>query len=84
MGAFVTAMEAQLPVVPVAISGTRGVLRSGSWYPHRGRLKVTVGTAILPPAPTGDPRDNWRAALQLREATRQHILEHCDEPDLAG
>lgn len=84
MGAFVTAMEAGLPVVPVAISGTREVLRAGSWYPHRGRLQVTVGPAIVPPATTGDPRDNWRGALQLRDAARRHILAHCDEPDLAG
>jgi 1-acyl-sn-glycerol-3-phosphate acyltransferase len=84
MGAFVTALEARLPVVPVAISGTRGVLRAGSWYPHRGRLKITVGPAIMPPVPAKDPSDNWRAALQLRDAARRHILAHCDEPDLMG
>lgn len=84
MGAFVTAVEAQLPVVPVAISGTRQVLRAGSWYPHRGRLTVTVGRPIVPPAPAADPSDNWRAALRLRDTARQHILAHCGEPDLGG
>lgn len=84
MGAFVTAMEAQLPVVPVAIAGTRSILRSGSWYPHRGRLEVTIGEPIMPAAPAADPSDNWRAALALRDAARQHILAHCGEADLAA
>jgi 1-acyl-sn-glycerol-3-phosphate acyltransferase len=84
MGAFVTAMEAQLPVVPVAIAGTRGILRAGSWYPHPGAITVTVGEAIMPPLPSADPSDNWRAALRLRDQARAHILAHCGEPDLAA
>jgi len=84
MGAFVTAMEAQLPVVPVAIAGARDILRAGSWYPHRGRITVTVGEAIVPPAAAPDPSDNWRAALKLRDQARAHILAHCGEPDLAA
>jgi 1-acyl-sn-glycerol-3-phosphate acyltransferase len=82
MGGFVSAMEAQLPVVPIAIEGTRGILRSGSWYPHRGRIKVTIGKPLLPVPMSADPSDNWRAALQLRDAARRHILAHCGEPDL--
>ena len=84
MGAFVTAVEAQLPVVPVAIAGARDILHAGSWYPHRGRLHVTVGAAIEPPAVAADPSANWRAALKLRDGARAHILRHCGEPDLSG
>lgn len=36
MGAFVTAVEAEIPVVPIVIEGTRSVLRSGTWLPRRG------------------------------------------------
>ncbi len=84
MGAFVTAMEAGLPVVPVAVAGSRGMLRSGSWFPHRGRLRVTIGEPIAPPPATAEPGENWRAALRLRERTRAQILAHCGEPDLAA
>ena len=82
MGAFVTAMEAQLPVLPIAVTGTRGMLRSGSWYPHRGRLTVSIGEPVLPP-PAADPAENWRAALRLRDQARGFILQRGGEPDLA-
>ncbi len=78
MGAFVTAAEADVPVVPIAIRGTRSILRSGSWYPRRGSITVTVGAPI--PAP--DAADRWHAALTLRDAARAHILRQCGEPDL--
>jgi acyl carrier protein len=82
MGAFVTAIQAQLPVLPVAITGTRGMLRSGSWFPHPGRLSVAIGEPIVPP-PAADPAANWRAALRLRDEARGVILERSAEPDLA-
>lgn len=82
MGGFVSATEAQLPVVPIAIAGTRAILRSGSWYPHHGRIKITVGKPVQPSVLSQNPSENWRAALQLRDAARRHILAHCGEPDL--
>ena len=30
-----------------------------------------------------DAPDPWAAAIELRDATREFILEHCGEPDLA-
>ncbi len=82
MGAFVAAVEAGVPVVPIAIRGTRSILRSGSWFPRRGAITVTIGEAIEPVAapPAIDP---WTQALRLRDAAREHILRHCGEPDLA-
>lgn len=78
MGAFVAAARADLPVLPVALRGTRAVLRSGSWLPRRGDLEVE----FLPPVrPDGD---DWQAAIRLRDAARGEILAHCAEPDLAG
>lgn len=80
MGAFVAAVDAGVPVVPVAIRGTRSILRSGSWLPRRGAVTVTVDKPIDPGAMgVADP---WQAALKLREATRSRILRHCGEPDL--
>ncbi len=77
MGAFVAAAEAGVPVVPVTIRGTRSVLRAGSWLPRAGTVSVLVGEP-LEPAGT-----DWDAAVKLRDATREVILQHAAEPDLA-
>ena len=77
MGAFVVAAQTGGPLVPVAIRGTRSVLRDGSWFPRRGTLIVTVG------APLAAPGSDWNAAVALRDAARADILRHCGEPDLA-
>jgi len=75
MGAFVLAAQQDLPVVPVAIVGTRKVLPAGTWRPRRAELRVVVGAPL---APTGT---DWPAAVRLRDAARAHILGHCGEPD---
>lgn len=78
MGAFVAAAEAGLPVVPVAIRGTRSILRADSWFPRRGNITVVIGETIMPRAGA-----RWIAAGVLRDEARRHILRHCGEPDLA-
>ncbi len=75
-GAFVAAAEAGVPVLPVALSGTRAVLRDESWFAHRGALRVVVGPLLLPQG-----RD-WNAAMKLSREARSHILAHCGEADL--
>jgi 1-acyl-sn-glycerol-3-phosphate acyltransferase len=77
MGAFVAAAEADVPLVPVAIRGTRSILRSDQWFPRRGTISVTIGAPL---APEGT---DWSAAIKLRDAARAEILRHCGEPDLA-
>ncbi len=76
LGAFVVAGHTELPVVPVAIRGTRSVMRSDHWFPRRGAVEVTVSPPITPDG------DDFAAALRLRDATRARILEFCGEPDL--
>lgn len=84
MGAFVTAVESGIPVVPIAIRGTRYILRGGSWFPRRGRVSASIGEPIYP-GTTSDSHDaRWRSAVTLRDQARQHILRHCREPDLGG
>jgi 1-acyl-sn-glycerol-3-phosphate acyltransferase len=75
-GAFQTAAQARVPVVPVALRGVRSVLRDGTWYLRRAPVRVTVGAAI---APEGS---DWNAAVRLRDRVRGEILKHCGEPDL--
>jgi 1-acyl-sn-glycerol-3-phosphate acyltransferase len=81
LGAFVAAVQARVAVVPVAIRGTRSILRAGQWLPRRGLIVVTIGTPIQPPA---DAPDDFAAAVKLGDAARAEILHHCGEPDAAS
>jgi 1-acyl-sn-glycerol-3-phosphate acyltransferase len=77
MGAFLTAAQLHVPVVPVTIRGTRSVLRQGHWLPRRGEIMVSVG------APITSEETDWRAALKLRDAARNEIVRVSGEPDIA-
>jgi acyl carrier protein len=77
-GAFQTAAQAQVPVVPIALRGVRSVLRDETWYLRRAPISVTIGEAV---APEGT---DWNAAVKLRDRVRAEILRHCGEPDLAA
>ncbi|MBV1786633.1 AMP-binding protein [Marinobacterium sp. D7] len=78
MGAFVSAVDAGIPVIPVAISGTRSILRGQRWYGYRGEICVVIGIPLYP----DKEGERWTRALTLRDAARAHILRHCHEPDL--
>ncbi len=82
MGAFEAAIAAQVPVVPIAVRGTRSILRDESWFPRRGAITVTVEPAIEPAAVAAEAGgDAWTAALRIRDLARERILRHCGEPD---
>jgi 1-acyl-sn-glycerol-3-phosphate acyltransferase len=83
MGAFAVAAESKFRVIPVAMQGTRSILRSGSWFPRPGKVIVTVGPAVHPPSGDGDTSDVWSSAIRMRDEARVFILRHCGEPDLA-
>lgn len=76
MGAFVTAARSNVPVVPVAIRGARDIVRGNNWFPHRGRIHVTICPPIMPHG------EGWDIALNLRNAARREISRHIGEPDL--
>jgi len=78
MGAFTTATEAGIPVVPIAIRGTRTILRADSWFPRHGALSITVGK------PVEAIEGGWSGALQMRDQSRREILRHLGEPDLGS
>jgi len=77
LGAFLAAAQAGVPVVPIAIRGTRSILRGDQWLPRRGQITVDIGAPITP-----DGVD-FAAAVRLRDAARSFVLAHCHEPDLA-
>lgn len=84
LGAFITAAQANLPIVPIAIRGTRSILRANSWFPRHGRITITIGQVITKDSLTDfDKLDEWNTALKLRDAAREHILRHCGEPALS-
>ena len=76
MGAFVAAAQAAAAVVPVAIRGTRAILRPEHHFPRHGAVDIAVGQPI---APTGE---GWTAAVQLQRAARNEILRLSGEPDV--
>jgi 1-acyl-sn-glycerol-3-phosphate acyltransferase len=84
MGAFLTAAEANVPVIPVAIRGTRSILPAGSNFPRRGRITINIGKPVNPQHLADvDTADKWQVALRLRDEARKHILHYCGEPDIS-
>lgn len=75
-GAFVAAIKGDMPVVPVAILGTRKMLPHGRLLPRRAVLTVDVQRAISP----GD--EDFASTRRLAEASRQRIIGALGEPDL--
>ncbi len=77
LGGFAVASAANAPVLPIALRGTRSVLRGEQWFPRHGAVSVRV---LEPIAPTGK---DFAAAIDMRDRARAAILEQCGEPDIA-
>jgi 1-acyl-sn-glycerol-3-phosphate acyltransferase len=76
LSAFLVAAQAGIPVLPVAVRGTRSILRGEQWFPRRGAIVVHVGK------PLGPQGTDFAAAIMLRDQARAAMLEHYGEPDL--
>jgi 1-acyl-sn-glycerol-3-phosphate acyltransferase len=76
LGAFKAAVESGTPVVPMALRGTRQVLRGDDILPRPGRVTLWIGAPIVPSG------DDWRAIVSLRDRVAEAIAAHCDEPRL--
>ena len=76
LGAFQVAARSATPVIPIALSGTRSLLRGTEWFPRRRRLRINVGRPI---APRGE---DWQEITRLRDEARAFIVRDCGEPDL--
>jgi 1-acyl-sn-glycerol-3-phosphate acyltransferase len=73
MGAFIVAAQAGVPVVPVAMRGTRSILRAEQWFLRRSMVHIRVGTPLMPSS------TDWAAAITLRDAARAQLLRDCGE-----
>ncbi len=70
-GAFLTAMKANVPVVPVCLSGTGKMLKRGGWLvrPHPLRMR------ILPPVHPDAYRDMPNGHVAMRKEVKRQMAE---------
>jgi 1-acyl-sn-glycerol-3-phosphate acyltransferase len=71
LGAFKAAIAARREIVPVALNGTRGLLRDGTWLPRRSSVTITICPPILPQSDASD----WHEIVRMRDAARE-IISH--------
>jgi 1-acyl-sn-glycerol-3-phosphate acyltransferase len=76
LGAFKVAADADLPVFPGILRGTRSMLRGEQWFPRWTPLSIRIEDAVKPFG------KDFASLLQLRDAVRSVVLTHCGEPDL--
>jgi 1-acyl-sn-glycerol-3-phosphate acyltransferase len=76
LGAFKATAAAGREIVPVALDGTRRVLRDGTWLPRPGKISITICPAI---APLGDATD-WKEIVRVRDQAREIIARYAHEP----
>jgi fatty-acyl-CoA synthase len=76
LGAFKAAIAAQREIVPIALDGTRRVLRDGTWLPRPGRITITICPPIAPPSSVED----WQQIVRVRDAAREIIARYAHEP----
>jgi acyl carrier protein len=85
LGAFVTACDTGLPIVPVVIHGARSLLRDETWLPRHVSVSVTIGKPIDPDRfiLNCGRTDRLSAILALRDTVREQMLKEVREPDLS-
>lgn len=76
MGAFLAAAGAGVPLLPVALRGTRELMHGTSFFPRIGRAAVEISEPIEPAG------DDWKSAVRLRNQTRLFIAANCGDPEL--
>jgi 1-acyl-sn-glycerol-3-phosphate acyltransferase len=73
-GAFILALKARKPVIPVSISGSyRIIAKKGSWYIHPGVIHMTIGVPI--PTAEMNSRDRGLLMNNVREQIRRHLTQ---------
>jgi 1-acyl-sn-glycerol-3-phosphate acyltransferase len=65
-GGFVLAIQAGVPVVPVALRGGSAVLPKGSWSPRPGRMQVLFGAPVETTEYRYETRDHLMSAVRDR------------------
>ncbi len=68
-GGFMLALEAGVPIVPIGLAGTRGLVPRGTWMYSRSRVAIVVGE----PIPTAG------MSVEDREGLMQTVRERIEE-----
>jgi 1-acyl-sn-glycerol-3-phosphate acyltransferase len=79
-GAFIMAMKAGAPIVPISISGSARVMRKGKFEIHPGVVRITVHDAV--PTRGSTQEDRGRIIEQVRQAILSGLTE--DEKPVGG
>jgi len=74
LGAFQLAATAEVPIIPVALQGTR----TAQPYPNEIPFPVPVMATVGPPMTAKDC--DWQSTLDLSNRARSWIAEHCGDP----
>jgi len=86
LGAFKAAVATGAPIIPVSLAGTRRFLRDGTYLPRPTSVSITLSPPIYPntssSANRGSSSSEWQELIRLRDATRDAIVRHADEPVL--
>ena len=69
LGAFLAAAQADVPVLPLTLTGTRRMLGASRWWPQCATLALQVGRPIAPPQGLA----LFAAAVQMRQAAEAVI-----------
>jgi 1-acyl-sn-glycerol-3-phosphate acyltransferase len=69
------ALETDVPIVPIAVCGSREILPRGSWQPASGRIEVVVGGPI---AVAGASRE------ELIDRVRAFMMQQLEGPARRG
>ncbi|MDR3478959.1 MAG: AMP-binding protein [Gammaproteobacteria bacterium] len=75
-GAFKAAIDTKTPLMPVAIQGTRQIMRGEERLLKPGIIRVNFSPLIKPEG------QDWQELTRLKTATREEIAKHCGESTL--
>jgi 1-acyl-sn-glycerol-3-phosphate acyltransferase len=83
LGAFHAAIKTGVPIIPVALAGTRKFLRDGTILPRPSSVTITLSAPVFPQiaksAGDGTEANDWHSLVQLRDKVREEIASHCGE-----
>jgi 1-acyl-sn-glycerol-3-phosphate acyltransferase len=68
-GGFLLAIQAGVPVVPIAIQGSAATLPKHTWFPRGGRIEVRIGEPLLTAGLV--PADKKMLADRTRDVIRE-------------
>ena len=78
LGAFKLAVDHKISLCPIAISGTRKVLKGKRFLFHPAKIKVSILKSVKP------KKQVWDEVIRLRDLVRQDIGQETGEPLLVS